>query len=148
MKVYISLKDNKLYVFQKRKALFMYMIWFINSARGSRFVVAPKVSAKTIKKKKKMCTRIWTCGFYWYKQTRSYVLTEGRNFKTFLMKEKYIISLDSCYLFTKKMLNTQLNVMLIVLMEFAYIIHSWTLQQIWWRPCNLNRWWIWQSVSL
>ena len=30
----------------------MYMIWFINSARGSRFIVAPKVSAKTIKKKK------------------------------------------------------------------------------------------------
>ena len=30
-----------------------------------------------------------------------YILKEGRNFKTFL-KENYIITLDSCYSFTKK----------------------------------------------
>ena len=48
-----------------------------------------------------------------------YILTEGRNFKTFL-KENYAIALESCYLFTKKVLSTEL----IVLMEFAYIKHS------------------------
>ena len=31
----------------------------------------------------------------------SYILTEGRNFKTFL-KINYVVALDSCYLFTKK----------------------------------------------
>ena len=40
----------------------------------------------------------------------------GRSFKTFL-KENYAIALDSCYLFTKKMLNMKLNMILIVLME-------------------------------
>ena len=37
-----------------------------------------------------------------------YILTVGRNFKTFL-KENYAIALDSCYLSTKKMLNMELN---------------------------------------
>ena len=38
-----------------------------------------------------------------------YLLTEeGRSFKTFL-KENYGIALDSCYLFTKKMLNMELK---------------------------------------
>ena len=32
----------------------------------------------------------------------TYILTENRNFKTFL-KENYAIALDSCYLFTKKL---------------------------------------------
>ena len=31
----------------------------------------------------------------------TYILTEGRNFKTFL-KENYASALDSCYMFTKK----------------------------------------------
>ena len=56
----------------------------------------------------------------------NYTFIEGRNFKTFL-KENYAIVLHSCYIFTKKMLNMELNMMLIVPMEFAYIIHSWTL---------------------
>ena len=38
----------------------------------------------------------------------TYILTVGRNFKTFL-KENYAIALDSCYLSTKKMLNMELN---------------------------------------
>ena len=33
--------------------------------------------------------------------TNTYILTEGRNFKTFL-KENYASALDSCYMFTKK----------------------------------------------
>ena len=52
-----------------------------------------------------------------------YILKEGRNFKTFL-KENYIITLDSCYSFTKKMLNMELNLILIALMEFANVRHS------------------------
>ena len=35
----------------------------------------------------------------------------GMSFKTFL-RENYAIALDSCYLFTKKMLNMKLNMIL------------------------------------
>ena len=38
----------------------------------------------------------------------TYILTIGRNFKTFL-KENYVIALGSCYLSTKKMLTVELN---------------------------------------
>ena len=41
----------------------------------------------------------------------TYILTKGRNFKTFL-KENYAVGLVNCYLFTKKVLNIKLNVML------------------------------------
>ena len=39
------------------------------------------------------------------------ILTEGRNFKTFL-KGNYVIALHTCYMFTKKMLNMEFNTML------------------------------------
>ena len=42
----------------------------------------------------------------------TYILTEGRNFKTFL-KENCAIAFDSCYLFTKEILNMELNIVLI-----------------------------------
>ena len=32
--------------------------------------------------------------------------------------------------------------------EFAYIRHSWILQQTWWIPCTLRKWWVSQSDSL
>ena len=51
-----------------------------------------------------------------------YILTEGRNFETF-SKVNYAIALDSCYLSTKKILNTELNMILIVLIRFAYILN-------------------------
>ena len=51
------------------------------------------------------------------------ILIEGRSLKTFL-KENYIIALDKCYLLTKNMLNMELNMMFLMLMEFAYIKHS------------------------
>ena len=38
----------------------------------------------------------------------TYILTEGRHFKTFL-KENYAIALDSCYLFTKKMFEHNID---------------------------------------
>ena len=49
-----------------------------------------------------------------------YLLTEGGDFKTFL-KENYVITLDSCYVFAKKTLNMELNLILAVLMESAKI---------------------------
>ena len=52
-----------------------------------------------------------------------HILTEGRNFKTFL-KESFAIPLNSCYLFTKTMLNMELNMTLIMLMEFPYLRYS------------------------
>ena len=55
-------------------------------------------------------------------QEEGRTLTEGRKFKI-LLKENYSVALDSCYLFNKKMLNMKLNMILIVLMEFAYIRH-------------------------
>ena len=61
----------------------------------------------------------------------TYMFTEDRNFKKCL-KDNYAIT---CYLFTDK----TLNMILIVLMEFAYIRHSWNLKQIWWIPSNLSR---------
>lgn len=45
--------------------------------------------------------------------------TEDRNFKTFLA-ESY--ALNSYYIFTNKILNMELNTMLIALMQFAYFI--------------------------
>ena len=51
------------------------------------------------------------------------ILTEVRNFKIFL-KENYAIALDSCYLIAKEMMNMKLNMILVVLMEFAHIRHS------------------------
>ena len=53
----------------------------------------------------------------------TYILTEGMNFKTFL-KKNYAFALDNCYLSTKKLLNMELNMILIVLMEFSYIRYS------------------------
>ena len=51
----------------------------------------------------------------------AYVLTKGRNFKIFL-KKNYAITLDGRYIFTKKMLNMGLGMMLIVPMKFAHIM--------------------------
>ena len=48
-----------------------------------------------------------TSDFYRYEH---YILTEGRNFRTFL-KENYANALDSCYVLAKKMLNMELNIM-------------------------------------
>ena len=74
---------------------------------------APKVSTKhTQTFFSPKITFMWTSGFYWY----GHVYTCRRSFKIFL-KENYAIALDSCYLFTKKKLNMELNMILIVLMQ-------------------------------
>ena len=51
------------------------------------------------------------------------ILTEGRNFKTFV-KENYAISLDRCYLFTEKRLSIEPNMILVVPMDSVNIRHS------------------------
>ena len=53
--------------------------------------------------------------FHRYKLVYSH---EKRNSKEFL-KQNYVIGLDSCYLFTKKIWNMELNMILKVLMEFS-----------------------------
>ena len=130
---------------QITKARFRYTIWFIISEKVSRdtrffnvvvwgWTHAPKFSTNQAYKK------------HVY-QNFEFFQTLKITFKTFL-KENYAVALDSYYLFTIKMLKIKLNVILIVLMEFAYIRNSWTLLQSWCITCNLSRWWIWESVSL
>ena len=80
---------------------------------------------------KKLCTRIsnsfslsiifmWTTGFYRFEHVYIQKRHESQN----IIKKKYVIALDSYYLLIKKSLNMELNVMLIVLMEFAFLKHS------------------------
>ena len=73
---------------------------------------------------------MWTYGFYkcfyrWFLQIFKvkYVLTEDRNFNTFL-KENYAIALDSCCFTKKKNLNMEFDMILIVLKGFACIRHT------------------------
>ena len=95
--------------------------------------MAPKVPTKHMKK----CTpeflilsavKLSSCGLVAFMNMNTYILTGGTNFKIFL-KEIYPVDLDSCYIFTKNMLNMKLKIMLIVLMEFAYIRHSSTFSR-------------------
>ena len=55
----------------------------------------------------------------------TYILTEGRNFKTFWKARKLFWTVFPCLI-----LNMELNLILILLIEFACIRQSWTLQQI------------------
>ena len=71
----------------------------------------------------KSCVPDFLYGLVVFIDMNTYILTEGGNFKTFF-KENYAIALERCYLFTKKMLNMELKMILIVLMEFACIRHS------------------------
>ena len=88
----------------------------------------PKVSASH---KKKCVTefsmlpalKLTSCGLLILIDMNRYILTEGRNFKTFL-KEILAFAWDISYIFTKKVLIMELSMILIVLMEFEYIRHS------------------------
>ena len=97
---------------------------------GSR--VAHKVPTRYTKK---LFTRIsnsfsteiifmWTSGFYRYEHLlhradMNYL--QKQKFQN-ILERNYAIVLGSCYMLLKKMLNMKLNMMLIVLVEFAYII--------------------------
>ena len=62
------------------------------------------------------------CRLVVFLDMNKYILTErDRGFKIFL-KENYAITSDSCYLFTKKMLNMELNMKLLVLIETLDIL--------------------------
>ena len=76
-----------------------------------------------------LITFMWTSGFYWYEHVYTY--RKARISKHFWKKITYATALDICYLFTKKTLNIELNMILVVLIEFVYIRHSRNLQQIW-----------------
>ena len=91
--------------------------------QGAR--MAPKVSTKHTKN----CApefpilsalKLHSCDLVVFINKNAYLLTEDKNLKTFL-KENYSVGLDSCYIFTKNMLNMELNIMLMVPMEFACI---------------------------
>ena len=108
--------------------------WFLTKvSRGARFFTVV-VHAYTKSLNRQGIQKNCVPEFPEYMNT--YIITEGSNFKTF-SKENDAIALVSCYLLTRKMLNVELNMILIVLMEFAYIRYSETLQQIWWIPCNM-----------
>ena len=64
-----------------------------------------------------------------------------------ILERKWGDSLGNLLSFIKNMLNMELKLMLILLMEFEYIINSWTLQEISWVPCDLGWLWISQTVS-
>ena len=53
-----------------------------------------------------------SCGLVVFIDMNKYIVTEGRSFKAFL-KENYAVVWESCYLFTKKMLNMELNMIFI-----------------------------------
>ena len=56
----------------------------------------------------------------------TYILTEeGRSFKTFL-KEDYATALNSSCLFTKNMLNMELNIIWIVIMDTLDILENYS----------------------
>ena len=147
----------KWHILDIAKAHFKYTIWFIISEKSiMRCTVSSRCMHGTkslTRHTKKVCFKIFRSfspkiTFMWtFTDMNTYKLTEGRNFKI-LLKANYTAALDSCYMFTKKTLNIELNIMLIVLIEYAYIRDSFTLQQFPWIPCTLRRWWIWQIEIL
>ena len=81
-------------------------------------------------------TFMWTSGFY-------------ENLCTYRRQEFKIIRERSLFNYFRLLLhfyyrrfNMELNMMLIVLSVFVCIRHFWTLQQIQWILCNLNKRWI------
>ena len=71
-------------------------------------------SKKFVRISNSFSSDIRLCGLVIFIKMNTYILTEGRDFRAFL-KDNYAITLNNCYLFTKKMLN----MMLIVLIEYT-----------------------------
>ena len=135
-RVFISLwRKINWHVLQIVKARFRHTIWFMISEKTMTkcaFIHRGDghMHQKSHQKRltKNLCSRISNSfnpqklpsyGLVIFIDMNMYLFTEGRNFNTFL-KENYAIALDVCY-FTKQMLNIEVNMILIVLMEFAYI---------------------------
>ena len=88
---------------------------------GSWFVTFKKdVSQGPCVKPKFFSLKLPSCGLVVFISMNTYVLTEDTNLKTFL-KESYSVGLDSCYIFTKNILNMESKMTLIAFMEFVYV---------------------------
>ena len=127
------------HVLQIAKAHFRCTIWFmISEKKFTRSTLLHLGGALMHQKSqqtrhtKNLCTR--TSGIY------EHVYTYRRKEFQNISKENYTVALDSCYLFTKRMLNIWLNMILLVIIRFVYSRYSWALQQILWIPCKLTRW--------
>ena len=142
MKVYISQKSNKLIHFGNIKAHLMCKFYLAHDF-WKKWYHKVQLSLKCIRGTKslnnaqKNCAtkclilsalKLNSCGPMVFIDMNAYILAEDRNFKTFLKKD-YAVALNCCYMSTKKMLNMELNIMLMLLLKFVYIRHSWTLQQ-------------------
>ena len=90
--------------------------WYLKSQQGTHKNFAPEFLIL-------LALKLPSCELVIFMDINTYILTESSgNFKTFF-KENYAIALCSCYML-KKMLNIELNMMLTMLMKFAYIRHS------------------------
>ena len=70
--------------------------------------------------------KLRSCELLVFIDMNTYILIEDKDFWAFL-KKNYAVALDSCYMFTNNKLNMELDMMLIVLVEFAYIVNRFTL---------------------
>ena len=124
--------------------------WFLKRvSQGERYsavwcMCAPKVSTEkkdwVLKFQVLSALYLLSCWLVVFIDMNTYILIESRFSKTFL-EENYPIAFSSCYLFTKKILNMELSMILIVLMELTCIRSkpsSWALQQNRWISCNLS----------
>ena len=142
MKVYISQKSNKLIHFGNIKAHLMckfylphdfWKKWYHKVHLSLKCIHGTKSLNNAQKNCATKCLmlsalKLNSCGPMVFIDMNAYILAEDRNFKTFLKKD-YAVALNCCYMSTKKMLNMELNIMLMLLLKFVYIRHSWTLQQ-------------------
>ena len=99
-----------------RCTLFVVHAWHLKSQQSTQKNGPPEFLILSVLK-------LLSCGLVVFMNMSTYILIEGRNCKTFL-KESYPIALDNCDIFIKNMLNMEFKMMLIVLIEFAYIRHS------------------------
>ena len=66
---------------------------------------------------------MFTCDFYWYEHI--YLQKEGISKHSGKKIMQLIMTVVTCL-----MLNMEMNMILVELMEFAYIRHSWNLQEM------------------
>ena len=128
LKVFISLKKINWHVWRIAKTHFRYPHFsssFLKKvSRDARLFTVVLASAKLQKSQQglqKNCVpefpmlsahKLPSCGLVVFIDMNTYIVTEGRSFKAFL-KENYAVVWESCYLFTKKMLNMELNMIFI-----------------------------------
>ena len=80
-------------------------MWYLKSQQGRQKNCSPEFLILS-------ALKLPRCGLVVFVDMNTYILTEGTNFKTFL-KEKYPIALTVVsYIFTKKMLSMDLNMIL------------------------------------